>query len=315
MVFTCTSFMAFLAMTLSPGPGPASSVGSAPPTTSVLSASPRAKAEKLQMRIHGPPDAPCVVYVPGIHGDWTLVQGLRAELESRVRFVEFTYPRRLDWALEDYSTEILAALDEAGIQRAWLIGESFGSQPVWQILSHQDRRLEVDGVILAGGFVRYPAPRMLKAAQWWIGRTTPRSLQNTLEAYRSYAGIRFRKNPVVRAGIEDFIARRTMEDVQVIRQRMGLIATNDPRGIVRELRLPVFALTGLFDPVVPAWPVFHWLRRNCPGYVDGRVILSADHNVLSTAPQASARQILRWMESGGSSSGSSPSRAGQNPPR
>lgn len=311
MLHSCTSLVAFAAITLSPGP----SAGFVTGSINRISAPAAFEVEKLQMRVHGKPDAPCVVYVPGIHGDWTLVQGLRAELESQVRFVEFTYPRRMDWTLEDYSSEILRALHEAGIHKAWLIGESFGSQPVWQILAREDRALEVEGVILAGGFVRYPAPRMLKAAQWWIGRTTPRSLQNTLEAYRSYAGIRFRKNPVVRAGIEDFIARRTMEDVQVIRQRMGLIATNDPRGIVRELRLPVFALTGLFDPVVPAWPVFHWLRRNCPGYVDGRVILSADHNVLSTAPQASARQILRWMESGGSSSGSSPSRAGQNPPR
>src|ERR1035438_6567078 len=59
--------------------------------------------------------------------------------------------------------------------------------------------------------------------------------------------------------------------------------------------LPVFSLSGILDPIVP-WPfVRRWLGKNCPALRDYRIIRSADHNVLSTAPAEAAKQVLEWM--------------------
>ena len=62
--------------------------------------------EALQIRVHGPAELPALIYLPGLHGDWTLIGGLRASLVGRVRFVEFTYPRTVAWSLDDYAAAI-----------------------------------------------------------------------------------------------------------------------------------------------------------------------------------------------------------------
>src|SRR5215471_9437798 len=111
-------------------------------------------SEELQIRIHGDASRPTLVYLPGLHGDWTLVGSFREALGGRVRFVEFTYPRTLTWSLEDYARAIEEALAKNGISTGWLLGESYGSQLVWPMLAHG--RFRVEGIVLAGGFARHP---------------------------------------------------------------------------------------------------------------------------------------------------------------
>ena len=62
------------------------------------------------MRVHGDAATPTLVYLPGLHGDWTLIGRFRKTLGNRVRFVEVTYPRTLEWSLEDYATGVEKAL-------------------------------------------------------------------------------------------------------------------------------------------------------------------------------------------------------------
>ena len=78
--------------------------------------------------------------------------------------------------------------------------------------------------------------------------------------------------------------------------RLRLVAANDPRGLARQVRLPVYQLSGWFDPVVP-WPFVRlWLKRHCPGFRGSRVIGMADHNVLGTAPKGAAEQVMQWVQ-------------------
>src|SRR6266508_4742975 len=90
--------------------------------------------EDLKMRVHGDASLPPLVYLPGMHGDWTLFSRFRAAIAGRERFVEFTYPRTTTWSLDDYARGIEGMLLAQGIGRGWLLGESFGSQPAWQIV-------------------------------------------------------------------------------------------------------------------------------------------------------------------------------------
>src|ERR1043166_6684251 len=120
----------------------------------------------VQMRVCGDGSLPTLVYLPGLHGDWTLVSSFRAAVAGRVRFVEFTYPRTTSWSLEDYAREIETMLLAEGIRSGWLLGESFGSQPAWQMVKRFRERQGIEfrptfgcqpeGLILAGGFVRPP---------------------------------------------------------------------------------------------------------------------------------------------------------------
>ncbi len=249
--------------------------------------------EQIQMRVHSPGSQPTLIYLPGLHGDWTLIGGFRRALSDRVEFAETTYPRTLTWSLEDYAAAVEGALAERGIRRGWLLGESFGSQVVWSMIGR--RQFPADGVILAGGFVRHPLRPGVGLAERLCGAISLALLTRILFGYAKVARFRYRRSPETLANLHEFIARRTELDRQAAKHRLHLVAHSDPRPVARRPGLPVYALTGLLDPVVP-WPwVRLWLKRHCPDLRQYKVLCQADHNVLGTAPQRAATQVIRWM--------------------
>jgi pimeloyl-ACP methyl ester carboxylesterase len=250
--------------------------------------------EELQLRIHGAASLPTLIYLPGLHGDWTLIGGFRHAVGGKVRFVEFTYPRTLAWSLDDYAAAVETALAQNGITRGWLLGESFSSQVVWTMLARG--KFPAQGVILAGGFVKYPLHRAVGLAEKITDRLSTTFLVWIIFGYAKVARFRYRRSPQTLAMIDEFVSRRTEPDRRAAQHRLHLVAQNDPRPIARQIRLPVFGLSGFFDPIVP-WPlVRRWLNKNCPALRDYKVVRSADHNVLSTAPDQAAKQVLRWID-------------------
>jgi pimeloyl-ACP methyl ester carboxylesterase len=253
-------------------------------------------SNELQLHVHGDATMATLVYLPGLHGDWTLVTSFSVAVSGRLRFVEVTYPRTLTWSLDDHAQAIRSALAERGIRHGWLLGESFGSQIAWPFVARSDDVFTVDGLILAGGFVRHPVNAAVRLARFMSTRWPRWFVRGALAGYGRYAGFRHQNAPETLANIREFIARRLEPlDRLAIRHRLRLIAENDLRAIARQTRLPVYHLGGLIDPIVPVLPARLWLRRHCPGYRGGRLLWRADHNVLGTAPQAAANQILLWM--------------------
>jgi len=249
--------------------------------------------EELQIRIHGADTLPTLVYLPGLHGDWTLVSSFRQQLAGQVRFVEFTYPRTLTWSLDDYAAAIEIALARNGITTGWLLGESYGSQVVWALIAR--KKFSAQAVILAGGFVRHPLRRGMRLMQPIFNLIPGRPLLGFLSIYAKVLRLRYRRSPETLANLDQFIAQRTKLDYEAARHRLGLIAAFDPREIARATRFPIFYMSGWLDPIVP-WPlVRRWLRQNCPSLRGDKIIFSADHNILGTAPAKTARQILSWM--------------------
>jgi pimeloyl-ACP methyl ester carboxylesterase len=266
-------------------------------------------SEHLELRIHGPPDQPTLVFLPGLHGDWTLAGAFRSALGDRVRFVEISYPRTLTWSLQDYARAVEAALLAHDVTSGWLFGESFSSQVAWAMAgrahnlaagqvkaSSEARHFQIEGIILEGGFVRHPAPWGVWAMRG-ANRLLPLfCLRACLRLFGLYSRIRFRRSRGTLAGINEFVQHRADRlDRAALRHRLRLIAENDLRPIARHMTLPVYSLTGLIDPLVP-WPwVSHWLKRHCPGYRGTRVVWSGHHNVCLSAPATSADQILEWI--------------------
>jgi pimeloyl-ACP methyl ester carboxylesterase len=260
-------------------------------------------SEELQLRTYGNPKLPTVIYLPGLHGDWTLITSFRKALDSLAHFVEMTYPRSLTWSIADYATAIESALFKRGIDHGWLLGESFGSQVAWALLENNlsakdDKKkfFSVDGLILAGGFVKHPlkwGPGLLRL----IGRMTPLAVYRLeLKIYARYAKFRHRNAPEVLAGIQEFLSRRTELDRRAMSHRLALTSQYDPRTVARRTQVPVYYAAGLVDPLVPFMVVRRWLRANCPGYRSGRTFWLADHNVLATAPDKAAKTIMKWIE-------------------
>jgi len=251
--------------------------------------------EELRLRISGESSRPTLVYLPGLHGDWTLIGGFRHAIGGKVCFVEFTYPRTFTWSLDDYAAAVETALANNGVTTGWLLGESFSSQVVWTMVARG--KFPARGVILAGGFVKYPMHRAIWLMEKITDRISTAVLVWIIFSYARVARFRYRRSPQTLATIDEFVARRTELDRRAAQHRLHLVAKNDPRTIARQTPLPVFGLSGFLDPIVP-WPlVRRWLRKNCPALRDYRVIRHADHNVLATASEKSADQILTWMKS------------------
>jgi pimeloyl-ACP methyl ester carboxylesterase len=249
--------------------------------------------EKLQLRIYGEAPLPTLIYLPGLHGDWTLIGGFRHAIGGKVRFVEVTYPRTLSWSLDDYAAAIETALAQNGVTGGWLLGESFASQAVWALVARG--KFQAQGVILAGGFVKHPMCWAVHSAEKFIGRISMAFFVWIIFGYARIARFRYRRSPETLAKIDEFVSRRTELDRRAAQHRLHLIAQNDPRDIAGKIRVPVFGLSGFLDPIVP-WPlVRRWLMKNCPALRDYKIIRSADHNVLSTAPGEAAKQILDWI--------------------
>jgi pimeloyl-ACP methyl ester carboxylesterase len=253
----------------------------------------------LQIRIHGESAHPALIYLPGLHGDWTLVSSFREAIRDQVRFVEFTYPRTVTWSLEDHARSILKALLANGIREGWVLAESFGSVLAWALLERAAASgFTVVGIVLAGGFVRYPFIPMVQLAAA-INRAIPLWLIKAVcWVYSRYAVFRHRQAPETLRCINEFVRRRSEEaDREAICWRYKLIVQSDARRAVQSVSVPIYQLCGFFDPIVGWWPVKRWLKRHCPSYGGWRVVWRADHNVLGTAPRVAAEQILTWIRS------------------
>jgi len=104
--------------------------------------------------------------------------------------------------------------------------------------------------------------------------------------------------PEALSSMEEFFSRRTDLDRQAAEHRLKLIFENDPCQLARSIKVPVYAITGVLDPIVPWWPVRRWLHDHCPSLREHKVVWRADHPVLVTAPRTAAEQVLRWMSTG-----------------
>ncbi|HTV39776.1 MAG TPA: alpha/beta hydrolase [Candidatus Sulfotelmatobacter sp.] len=251
--------------------------------------------EKLELRVYGDPSLRALVYLPGLHGDWTIIGGFRAAVAGRVRFVEMTYPRTLTWSLDDYAAAIEEELSKLGITHGWLLGESFGSQPMWKLIANGKFRAQ--GAVLAGGFVRYPAQWFMQLLEKATGHGLSVLLVKIMFGYARFARYRYRRSPQTLATLDEFLARRRRpQDREAAEHRLQLVDGNDPRKIAMTAQIPIFGLTGILDPIVP-WPATRrWLKRNCPALRDYKIVRRADHNVLSTGTKESAKWILEWMD-------------------
>jgi pimeloyl-ACP methyl ester carboxylesterase len=218
-------------------------------------------------------------------------------LGERVRFVEFTYPRTLTWTVEDHARAVLDRLSAHGIREGWILAESFSSVVTWAILERAAAAgFTVKGVVLSGGFVRYPYPFIVRMTRA-VNRVLPLWLIKVFcWIYGRYAVLRHRQAPETLEGVAEFVRRRCEEaDRQAICHRYDVILQSDARRLVQNANVPVYQICGLVDPVVPWLPVRRWLKRHCQACKGWRLIWRADHNVLGTAPRAAAEQVVSWM--------------------
>jgi len=253
-------------------------------------------SSELRLEAHGAPDGAVLLYLPGVHGDNTLLGSFRARLGDDVRLLEIIYPVTASGTLTELATAVWQAAARVTDGPVWLLAESFGSQVAWAMLSQAPPQ-EVRGVVLAGGFVRHPWLWAVRLTRFGLSLMTPGAIRAFFRIYPLWARLAYRNAPEVAAVLPEFVARRQQPgDHRALIQRLRLIEGADFRETVRQLRVPVWQLTGRWDPVVPWWSVRRWLHGNCPGYQGTEVRPGADHVVLATDAAGSVASVRRWMQ-------------------
>jgi pimeloyl-ACP methyl ester carboxylesterase len=252
------------------------------------------QAREMIYRDSGPGGAPALIYVPGIHGDWTPTWRLRGELNRTVRLIELTYPGAPEWSLEDYAAALLRLFEKLRLDSAHLLAESFGSLVGWAFALGWPER--VRSIIVAGGFCRTPGRVRVGSARGLLWLTPSWVLRGGIGLYQRWLigyGL-----PADAFGRKEFFpAARAPLGRRAILTRLAIIHRTDLRRPLATLRLPVLYLGGAKDRIVPVRREIAWLERGLDQSCGFRKIIfpGAPHPILPARYREVARAILQWI--------------------
>lgn len=219
----------------------------------------RVSGTSLHVRDTGPHDAPAVILLHGFGASLHTWEPWAADLDDDFRVIRLDLPGAglsPPDPTGDYSDDrviglLLALMDQRGIDRAALIGNSVGGRIAWTLAArHPDRvtrlvLISPDGFASPGfeygkapevpfvmGLMRYTLPRAMLRANIAVGYADPAALSDeTLTRYRDL---------MLAPG-----ARQAMLD------RMEQTVLTDPVPLLNQVTAPVLLVWGEKDAMIP----------------------------------------------------------------
>ena len=224
-----------------------------PPPTALLSWYSRARmstathvARILAESGSGPP----LVYVPGLDGSGELLLGTAGRLAQRFRVIRLRYdtlgpppPAGDDYA--SLARSVLDCLDEAGVERALVLCESFGGAVAVQLALDAPER--VAGLAIVNSFVRYDRPRRVGLTRALLRLTPAWAYEAGRMLFAPLALIGPRRDPV--AAREFRSAPLPPLDGGYLR-RLAMLARVDLESRLGELQQPIALFASDADRVV-----------------------------------------------------------------
>lgn len=234
---------------------------------------------------------PAVIYVPGIDGTGELLLGTSKRIEERYRLLRVRYdpepphPDRPGGArlYERLADTLAACMDEAGVERAVILAESFGGGVALQMaLRHEER---VIGLMLVNTFCYYPRRIRIRLGAALVPFTPKRLLRIGRVSLAGKLFFRPRKDPeaeaLFRKAIPGFARGGYAE-------RMKAIPELDLRSRLAEVKAPCALFCSSHDAVVPSTSTMRVLANGLP-HATLTVLERANHIVLPLA-------IEPWVE-------------------
>jgi pimeloyl-ACP methyl ester carboxylesterase len=250
-------------------------------------------AKALIYQASGDRDAPPILYLPGVHGDWTPQVGARPILSRDFHFLETAYPRIETWSIDDYARALKKLLDDLGIESAHIVGESFGSLVMWQFGVANPER--VRSFTLVGGFSRPPRFRVAAAAAAALRTLPTQLLESSIDLYVSGKSAMGEVRESFDSGV--YPAVRTPRGRRATANRMSIIQASDFTEQLKEIKFPVRYLGGAKDIVVPVRREIATLLAHLPPHCDFRseLVPGAPHAMIASHPQQTVEHLTRWV--------------------
>lgn len=241
----------------------------------------------------GDPNAPPILYLPGVHGDWTPQVRARPILTRDFHFVETAYPRIENWSIDDYARALKELLDGLGIESAHIVGESFGSLVAWQFgIANPER---VRSFTLVGGFSRPPRFRLATAAAAALKSLPTKLLESAIDLYIAGKAAVGEHRETFESGA--YPATRTRRGRRATANRMTIIQESEFRDQLKEIQFPVRYLGGARDILVPVRREIATLLAHLPPHCDfqSELVAGAPHAVIASHPEQTVEHISRWV--------------------
>jgi pimeloyl-ACP methyl ester carboxylesterase len=187
-----------------------------------------------------------LVYLPGLDGSAELLFMQEEELATRYAIHRVPWRIEGEYGHDDLAADVARALDEANVDRATVVAESFGGTVALLFaLAYPER---VERLVLLNTFARYPNRPLV----YWgrvLARTTPapvvqivRTIVDTpvlaLEGIPGHARKRF-------------LAAAYKQPLTAYARRLDLIEAFDLRERLGDVRVPTLVVCGESDRVVP----------------------------------------------------------------
>lgn len=250
----------------------------------------------LLFRISGPAEAPAVIYVPGIHGDWTPLWRIREMLNRNFRLIELAYPHAAaNWTLEDYVARLRAALDRLELGGVHLLAESFGSLVGWGFCCRHPERVKT--LMIAGGFCSTPGRALVALGDAALRLFPARLLDRVVDLYLVYLVRRGFPADAFRRREDFFPATRTPRGWAATHNRLRIIRDTDVRERLCELRLPVLYFGGARDVIVPVRREIATIERRLHPQCGFHSVLypQAPHAIIPARAKGVAGLIADWV--------------------
>jgi pimeloyl-ACP methyl ester carboxylesterase len=237
---------------------------------------------------------PALIYLPGLQSNDLLFWANRAGLAKRLTVYGVRYRTIGEPTPEKYGRDILEMMDQAGVERAHILGESMGSIPAqWLAANHPGR---VESLVIAGGFARPPDQFRMALANA-LKPLVPSGMTRWLIQRFIAARANLKKDmgghlsPEV---VEAFAELRKSGKVMVMRRRLRMIAEWDFHEALPLIRQPFLYMYGERDLIVPVHREAKRYRDRLP-QAQLLELPRATHSILFTRPEETNQAILDFV--------------------
>jgi 3-oxoadipate enol-lactonase len=210
----------------------------------------------------GETDLPPVVCLHSLFLDPSSFDGLVAAGKGRFRFVRPTFPgqgTRTDEAvgtvtMDDCAADVISSLDELGITRYALIGQSMGGDVAVRMAAF--RPAAVNALVFVGSSVRAEPDEQRKAFTGVVNHMESNGFDELIQqtVMQIMLGATTRQNPEKHALVEEFCRRFAALPANLAHATRGVVDRADATDLLGTVTAPTLVINGTDDIArPPAW--------------------------------------------------------------
>ncbi len=237
-------------------------------------------------------EGPFLIYIPGLDGTGQLFCHQIEQLKSKYTVITFPLRNEASFTYADLTEDILSILEQEGIKKAIIVGESFGGTIALHLaLEHQNR---IERLILVNTF-----PFFRRRLILGLGRLLlPLAFVPLVRKGRNILA-----RPVLLSelvddkGIEVLLKHSWSHTYPTYVQRMKLLASHDVRSRLSEIKVPVTIVAAGRDKVVPSVKEAHFMARHMAN-AHIHVLPNHGHACLLSGSFSLASILIQEMKTG-----------------